>query len=73
MQVGDCYDDDLLSIEAIDQAIWHVLQETATVCAVVERPELGTWPNPWQSFLHFIEEPVSETSSSVRRPARWSS
>jgi hypothetical protein len=64
MQVGDCHDDDLLSIDALDQTRRQVLQEIAVVCAIVERPELGTWLNPVQSCLHFIEAPLPQTSLS---------
>ena len=62
MQVGDCYDEYLLWINTIDQAIRKALQEIASVCAFVDRPQLGKLLNPLQSFLNFIEEPVSETS-----------
>ena len=64
MKVGDCHDEYLLWIDAIDQAVRKALQEIASVCAFVARPQLGKLLNPLQSFLHFIEEPISETSLS---------
>ena len=64
MKVGDCHDEYLLWIDSIYQAIWKALQEIASVCAFVDRPQLGKLLNPLPSFLNFIEKPVSETSLS---------
>jgi hypothetical protein len=63
MKVGDCHDEYLLWIDSIYQAIWKALQEIASVCAFVDRPQLGKLLNPLQSFLNFIEKPVSEPRS----------
>jgi hypothetical protein len=41
MKVGDCHDEYLLWIDSIDQAIRKALQELASVCAFVDRPQLG--------------------------------
>jgi hypothetical protein len=62
MKMGDCYDEYLLWIDAIDQAIRKAPQEIASVCAFVDRPQLGKLLNPLQPSLNFIEEPVSKTS-----------
>ena len=62
MKVGDRYDEDLLWIDAIEQAIWKALQEMASVVAFVGRPQPGKLLNPLQSFLNFIEELISKTS-----------
>jgi hypothetical protein len=64
MKVGDCHDEYLLWIDSLYQALWKALQEIASVCAFVDWPQLGKLLNPLQSFLNFIEKPVSETSLS---------